>query len=105
MLETDFSNIAASELGFRRIDLSAELAAWEQQLSGAGGALYGQAADEDGMLGWIRLPEQPVELDEVEQLAGSLRSRFPEHAVLGIGGSRPGAVAVVYGLQCPYAQL
>lgn len=105
MLETDFSNIAASELGFRRIDLSAELAAWEQQLSGAVGELYGQAADEDGMLGWIRLPEQPVELEEVEQLAGSLRSRFTDLVVLGIGGSSLGALAVISALQHPYRQL
>lgn len=54
-----------------------------------------QSSRGEGWLGWMALPYQPAPLiDEIEEAAGEIRSRFDAFVLLGIGGSALGPICV-----------
>jgi glucose-6-phosphate isomerase len=98
-------NITRERLGANGLDWKAELDANASRLEAARDAIVSRRDDPDAWLGWMRLPDDQALLEDVEQLAASLKGQFDDLIVLGIGGSSLGGLTVITALQHPYRMI
>ena len=98
-------NITRERLGANGLDWDAELAANASRLEAARDAILARKDDPNAWLGWMRLPNDQALLEDVEQLAASLKGQFDDLIVLGIGGSSLGGLTVITALQHPYRMI
>jgi glucose-6-phosphate isomerase len=98
-------NITRERLGANGLDWNTELDANASRLEAARDAILLRRDDPTAWLGWMRLPDDQALLEDVEQLAASLKGQFDDLIVLGIGGSSLGGLTVITALQHPYRMI
>lgn len=98
-LRLDYTNVLSSTLGDRHGIDPAELAALASQGAEAVREVWGRH-DED--LRWLDLPRGGEEVTRILEYATSVRGRFKNVVVLGIGGSALGNIALFTALASPY---
>ncbi len=95
----DYTNVLADVVGPEHGITDAELAALEGPSSDALSAVLGRRGED---LRWLDLPYQTAVHDEIVDYAASVKGRFKNVVVLGIGGSALGNTALFSALNSPY---
>jgi len=99
----DYSNVMVERVGQRHGLTNEDLDAHAEQCRVAHEAL--QAKRGTGWLEWTELPYQEAAAQSIIDYAGPASRRFANFAVLGIGGSALGPIAVHNALTHPYYNL
>jgi glucose-6-phosphate isomerase len=95
MIRLDLSNSDAERLGTTHgLELGREFDAYAPRLAAIVDGLLGRVADDDAMLGWIALPDDPSVADAAVALRDDLDPEISDVVVLGIGGSSLGAITL-----------
>ncbi len=101
-IQFDYTNVLASAVGPQHGITDAELEGMEGRSSKALAAVLGRRKED---LRWLDLPYEREVHDEIQDYAASVRGRFENVVVLGIGGSALGTIAVNSALNSPYHNL
>lgn len=96
MIQFDFKNILAEQVGEAHGITQAEWQGSEAELSKAQQQL--QAWEKSGDAYFLRVPHERAELDEIKRVATKVREKFTTLVVLGIGGSALGTKCLLSAL-------
>ncbi len=98
----DYTNVMADAVGEEQGLSERELEAFRGPSAKALGAVLGRRTKD---LRWLDLPYQEESCQEIVEFAHSVRGRFRNVCVLGIGGSALGNIALQTALNSPYHNL
>lgn len=101
-IQFDYTNVLASAVGPQHGITDDELAKMEAPSSTALAAVLGRRKKD---LRWLDLPYEAQVHDEILEYAASVRGRFKNVVVCGIGGSALGNIALHSALSSPYHNL
>jgi glucose-6-phosphate isomerase len=103
MIELDYRNVSADKIGREHgLDLEDVFAQNQDKMKGIISQLYAEKDQAGGWKRWLNLGYDEALADEINQYAQSVKGKFSDMVVLGIGGSSLGGYALLRALLNPY---
>ncbi|MGE0199469.1 MAG: glucose-6-phosphate isomerase [Candidatus Melainabacteria bacterium] len=99
MITLDISNVSQDKVGAEHgLDMPAVFAEYGERMAAAVKTLYATQNEEGGWKKWLGLAYQDDLFRSVQQYADSVKGRYDDVVVLGIGGSSLGGRAMLHAL-------
>jgi len=103
MIELDYRNISTEKVGHEHgLDLKEAFAQHQGKIQDIVTRIYAEKDQAGGWKRWLNLGYDTKLVDEINQYAKSVKGKFSDMVVLGIGGSSLGGYALLRGLLHPY---
>jgi glucose-6-phosphate isomerase len=103
MIELDYRNISAEQVGYEHgLDLDEVFMQNQVRIRDIVTRLYAEKDQAGGWKRWLNLGYNQALADSIEQYAQSVKGKFSDMVVLGIGGSSLGGYALLRALLHPY---
>jgi glucose-6-phosphate isomerase len=103
MIELDYRNISADKVGREHgLDLNDAFARHQGQIQDIVSRLYAEKDQAGGWKRWLNLGYDTQLAEDINKYAQSVKGKFSDMVVLGIGGSSLGGYALLQALLHPY---
>lgn len=103
MIELDYGNISTEKVGSTHgLNLPQVFADYRDQIRDIVSRIYAEKDQPGGWKRWLNLGYDQKLLDELNAYAQSVKGRFSDMVILGIGGSSLGGYAMLRALLHPY---
>ncbi len=103
MIELDYRNVSADKIGREHgLDIQEAFAQHQDKLKTIVSEIYAQKDQAGGWKRWLNLGYDSTLADSVNQYAQSVKGKFSDMVILGIGGSSLGGYALLRALLHPY---
>jgi len=106
MLEFNWKNVDSSVIGAEHgIDIKKEFESHKENIATIVSDIYANKTTAGRWLAWMNLGYKEELVNEINEYAASVKGKFDNLVVMGIGGSALGAIAVTEALLKPYWNL
>ena len=103
MIELDYRNVSADKIGREHgLDIKEAFAQHQDKLKTIISQIYAQKDQAGGWKRWLNLGYDSALAESVNQYAQSVKGKFSDMVILGIGGSSLGGYALLRALLHPY---